>query len=909
MAAVPEQTAPVDAESPPPPAATALSAPRWSRRAALELVLRVVRPLPVVLLGVWLLHLGGGVAAEAAREPDRSAALAVALRDVGLEAEAGDVHWLDDPAGVIPSRSARPRAVVRANAEDAPADVYLVKTRLSPEGRLLEITGVYNLSDTSAVDEKALEVAGERAAWTITGGGKTYIVQLADLRGEPTPSGAKWTQTKRWQNRITNLQKTGSTQGIGRRSFKLDPAASEVELRFSDVALHVDADSRVIRIPTDGSKEIVGERFVREQPHHKSVPGNTVTWAVDRVRQSPWFSDDQMQFVKAIAFTGLDWLQRAAGTITGDDGSDDIAEEFGSVAASAPVEYTDPETGWPPPPMEPMLKPVLEGEGQWRALDKDPFVLTNPGAPSPFVMSFIRTDRKRAYTRIYVVLWDPRQVQLHTMSGTIEPKSATGETGTGMVPRKPEVLGRVLAGFNGGFQATHGEFGMVSDRVVYLPPKPYAATVAKMSDGSTGFGTWPESDEVPPEVVDMRQNMTPLVMDDAINPYRRNWWGGVPPGWKDEARTVRSAVCLTKENFVAYMYGASIDADHLAFAMERARCVYGIHLDMNPGHTGLEFYRAAPDGQLPEVGHTLDPQWEATGKVVDMPGWSFIGRRMLRYMGLMNFPRYIDRESRDFFYLTLRHVLPGEPAPTAAKEAEEGEGQWKVKGLPQHGWPYSIATTWVRPDEARPETKVRLLKIDPRAVRHPTPGETKNTVVVVHQPPGDEGTGPGLWHGDARFVIAEKNPGGAERIVSGAAPGSDAAARAVAAIGLGKHEGMLFYAEVATAAQPDSDARLLLELLARLGCDDRLLLGESLMPAIGGDRDLAGHPVVLPARRSVRLVRGEPPGARRIFKDTPIVAPKVWYPLQAKRVRYFRKPKPAEGGDEGGGASAGDGSE
>src|SRR5690606_12116431 len=314
---------------------------------------------------------------------------------------------------------------------------------------------------------------------------------------------------------------------------------------------------------------------------------------------------------------------------------------------------------------------------------------------------FIRTDRKRAYTQIYVTVWDGRQVELHTMSGTVEPKSSTGETGPGLVPRKPEVMGRLLAGFNGGFQASHGEFGMMADDVLYLPPKPYGATVAEMRDGTTGFGTWPNEEEIPETVVGFRQNMTPLVMDGVINPYKRNWWGGVPPGWKDESRTTRSAVCLTKENFVAYLYGNSIDADHLAFAMERARCVYGIHLDMNPGHTGLEFYHAAKQGELPDVGHELDKQWEATGEVAEMPGWSFIGRRMLRYMGLMNFPRYTSRESRAFFYLTRRHSVPGMPLRTACPGPGSRQGVWTVKGLPQHGWPYAVATTSLRPDVSR----------------------------------------------------------------------------------------------------------------------------------------------------------------------------------------------------------------
>ena len=39
---------------------------------------------------------------------------------------------------------------------------------------------------------------------------------------------------------------------------------------------------------------------------------------------------------------------------------------------------------------------------------------------------------------------------------------------------------------------------------------------------------------------------------------------------------------------------------------------------------------------------------------------------MIRGMPLMNFPRYIHREARDFFYLTLRHVLPGANVAGAA---------------------------------------------------------------------------------------------------------------------------------------------------------------------------------------------------------------------------------------------------
>ena len=686
-----------------------------SRR--LSRTLALLRPLPLLLLLALLVRRESGGNAEVAAEPDASRALAHALGARHLEADPREITWVDRPPGVLGSRFREPRALLRAHAPGEPADIYLATVRMSPEGRLLELTGLYDISDTSAVDERELAVHGEHAAWTIAGGGKTYSIHLADLRGEAAPKGPGWTRMARFQQSITNLQETGQRAGIAKRSFKLDPAANHAVLAFTDAALLIDADGRKIRIPTEGNGPIEGQHFLREQEYHPARPGNVVTWAVDRVRALPWFGSDRMQLVKAVAFAGLDWVQRVVGTVTGDDGSSRVADELGDLVNAPLAEFTDPETGWPPAPMEPMLSPPLEGEGKWRPLDKDPFILTNPGAPAPFVTSFIRTDHKRAYSQIFVTMWDPRQVALHTMSGTVEPKSATGETGPGLVPRKPEVIGRLLAGFNGGFQATHGEFGMMADGVMYLPPKPYAATVAELANGDNGFGTWPDDEKVPEDIVSFRQNMTPLVMDGTINPYKRNWWGGVPPGWTDEARTVRSGVCMTKEHFAAYFYGSSIDADHLAFAMQRARCVYGIHLDMNPGHTGLEFYRTGLDGTLPDVGHELDPQWEASGKVTNMPGYSFIGRRMLRYMGLMNFPRYINREARDFFYLTLRHVLPGDNVPTAVKPAEPKEGTWQVKNLPQHGWPYAVATTWVRPDAKRHETKVRLLELDPHTVQ------------------------------------------------------------------------------------------------------------------------------------------------------------------------------------------------
>jgi len=849
-----------------------------------------VSPLPW-LVAVGLL-VGPDAPLPAGAQPDLSTALVSALAHEGLRGAAEEVTWLDAPRGLWGSAFTRRRAVVRAHREGEPSDVFLVHAELTPEGRLRRLARTFNVTDTSAVDERDLVVADRRFAWAI-GDDRVYSVELADLGGVSGAETAGWSRLAVFQQALTNLQETGQRAGIARRSFKLDPPAAKVSLALAPGELWITADERRIRVATTGDAAIVeGAGFVAEQEHHLARPGNLVTWAVDRVRALPWFGSDRMQTVKAVAFALLDRFDRFRGSVTGDDGSQQVASELGDLLEVPVVDTTDPETGWPPRPIEsPMAKP-LENEGKWRLLENDPFVRTNPGAPAPFATTFIRVDRDRQFDQIWVTIWDPRQVELHTMSGTVEPKSATGETGPGLVPRRPEVMGRLLAGLNGGFQAEHGEYGMMADGVLYLPPKPFAATIALLDDGSNGFGTWPREDVVPANIVSFRQNMTPLVMDGTVNPYQRNWWGGVPEGWTEESRTTRSAICMTEEKFVAYFYGASTDDVNLAEAMQRARCTYGIHLDMNAGHTGLEFYRAGPASEIRPLGRPLERRWEAEGDVLDMPGWRFRGRRMLRYMGLMNFPRYINRESRDFFYLTLRHILPGDPLAPAASAPEPEEGEWRVAGLPQHGWPYAIATTWLRPDATRPETKVRILKIDPRMVKVAEESDPREALVLAIPPRAAAATATASVYAlPRRFVIANERPPDATPLVAGRRPSDPDEASPVAAIGIDA-AGMLVYAEVVTAASGAADRALLIGLMNRLGCRDMLLLDRALGPALGGTRNLGDGPVTVP-RKSTLLVRAEAPGARRIFPDTPVVKPQEWFPLQAKRVRYLKKKAPS----------------
>jgi hypothetical protein len=355
-------------------------------------------------------------------------------------------------------------------------------------------------------------------------------------------------------------------------------------------------------------------------------------------------------------------------------------------------------------------------------------------------------------------------------------------------------------------------------------------------------------------------------------------------------------VCLTRENFVAYIYGSSLDVEHLTLLMQRTRCMYGVHLDMNPGHTGMEFYRAAPERELPALGRALDTQWEASGAVSDMPGWRFLGRRMIRGMGLMNFPRYIQRGSRDFFYLTLRHVLPGDPLPPLVEPAEAGEGQWTVAGLPQHGFPYAVAKSWLRTNAEDLRLRANVLRFDPLMVRASDAAVHERTVVAFARRGEARDAVLGVWHDGQRFVIGRQPPtAGAVRLGAGYEPGDPAARTARGAFGVDSL-GRLLYVELGPAERTGNTGRALEQLLARAGCTSVTLLPEPPGVALGGDRDVEGRAVRDPPG-AARLLRAEGPGARRLFPETPVVPLKVWFPLQAKRVRYFPAPKPEPEGE------------
>ncbi len=902
-----EATSGVARATPAPGGAGAASSP------AVRAHLRARGPL-VALATMLLLVVAAYRFPRAADGADLRSALAEALRAQGVElAPDEDLVWL------APARTAlHRRALIFLGVEDGGSvDVFFAQVR-HDERMVFEVARLSNLTRTGAAAEHALASTGSYAAYLTESASGVDAVTVLELDGEPPEATKGWPLRAKLQNAITNFQDTGRFVGFGRVRYALPAPAAEATLGVEGDTFVVRHPNGRLRVrggalePLEGGEGVIAARTETAQP-------GKITWVVDTVRRVSWIGPEPIAWLEHRVFGAIDWWERFSYEYIGHRETEaEVVEQLGVVVDTGPsgrrtLAVVDPERGFPPAPLRPVVSDPSEGEGEWIVVQNDPFVGGFPNAPPAFAQTHLRVDPDRPFARVFLVVWDPRMLQLRIMSGTREPESATGATAPGMIDRAPEVLTRVVAGFNGGFQAMHGEFGAMSDGQVYLPPKPYAATVGVFRDGRVAMGSWvglPEGarfftelaavEQIPEGMFELRQNLTSVIEDGRINPWRRWWWGSAPLHADEQVFVDRSGLCVTEEGFMAYFWGRSMGADQLGDAMRAARCIRGMHLDMNVRHTAFEYYDVRrEDAGFAPLGRPLG-DGEAEGHVPGAPGFVMRARKMVRLMEPMRFPRYIGRDPRDFFYLLARPVLPG---PSIAGAAE-GEGTFDTHGLPHAGWPHAFARTHLG---GAPGERVWLVRIDPNRAK---PAQT----AALEGAPGDGAEG-GAAEGAATPTVlayltgvrqvpdpsdgtfglyAERAPTGyryavgvpprdASPIVMGPAlaelPGANAA------LGVDAH-GFLVYAE----RQPRSRLTVA-EALARAGVTAAVALADDVRLAFLADgQTVSPDEFARPVEEGFALpiYASATPYTEILFPHVEPMPYARWGVLQDTRVRYVR---------------------
>ena len=602
--------------------------------------------------------------ASAAPVPADAVQLAAELgRSANGTVRTEDVRW--EPSGGLLSDLVVGRFVLflTSEGEGGPRDLQRARVRLSPEGLPLAFGAPRNLTATPLGDDHSLVIQGSHAAYATFAFGQEQSVTALDLSGE----GAQNVTMKLHDQAmaaVTNWQLTGGVDGIGRVDVTLEQPAQRVGLALSEAGLDIALadDDRAPR-PTRAAKL----DLVRSELLPASAPGMRVEarrhlakpivfWAVDTVRAVPWIGPAPIAWLEEKTFALRDALKQAKFKAT--SGGEALARESDQVAPAAILDGSQAAADlghWPPSPIHSMWKTPEPGEGEWTT-PTQPWVkhLPTPASgeapPSMFYRAFVRPDEERPYAKVLLIAMDMRQLDLEMEAGNEDPKPLTGPPGAGRIPRDPAVYTKIAAAFNGGFKTEHGSYGMMLKRRVLLPPVPGTATVIITKDGRYGLGTWGSNKDIggiqdvdPGEILSFRQNLDPLVDNDKVNPSGRAQWGFTLPG--TTMQTERSGLCVTNAGHLLYAWGDDVSATTLGKAMKMASCVYGMHLDMNPHHTGFIFTN-----------------------ITELKGRNYKSELLDKQMEI-DTARYIEYAPKDFFYMTLHDPTP--PALEASERSWE----------------------------------------------------------------------------------------------------------------------------------------------------------------------------------------------------------------------------------------------
>lgn len=246
--------------------------------------------------------------------------------------------------------------------------------------------------------------------------------------------------------------------------------------------------------------------------------------------------------------------------------------------------------------------------------------------------ALLTLDPKRPYAAIALVRVDLSKLQLHMMPGFLEPSHDRNVVkaipNLGLMPASD--MSHLVAGFNGGFKAVNGHYGMMVNGVTLLPPISNLATIAVYKDGQVRIGDWGTDIQASPDIIAYRQNCPPIIQAGQLNPLvaddNRLVWGRTI---SNQEITWRTAVGLTQDGrYLIYAVGNATVVSTLAQALQAAGSYNAMQLDINRHYAHFVTYHVGANGSLASV-QLLDQMENVTNL-------------------------YLVAHSRDYFYLTTK---------------------------------------------------------------------------------------------------------------------------------------------------------------------------------------------------------------------------------------------------------------
>lgn len=289
-------------------------------------------------------------------------------------------------------------------------------------------------------------------------------------------------------------------------------------------------------------------------------------------------------------------------------------------AAQTPLESAAPRAVGP-------LYPATASaeDGTWQAVN------ARVGESGAMYRTIVHPDSERVYAELFVFALDLSKLSVHAVAGSIEPKSAgpmPDVARRGVIPESDR--GALVAAFNGGFKAEHGQFGMMVDGAELLAPKPQSCTFAASGDGGLRIRPWANLSGTN-GLSWWRQTPGCMLQDGVLHPGLRTAdsrnWGATLDG-----KTVirRSAVGLSADARTLFIgISNATTARALALGMQHVGASDVAQLDVNFSFPRFLLYRDGERSALNAVG--------AVRGLLYQPD---------EYLG--------HASTRDFFYVTAR---------------------------------------------------------------------------------------------------------------------------------------------------------------------------------------------------------------------------------------------------------------
>jgi hypothetical protein len=286
-----------------------------------------------------------------------------------------------------------------------------------------------------------------------------------------------------------------------------------------------------------------------------------------------------------------------------------------SVTLAPPASTPKSRRALLPPPLGSPAGTPLRGEGAWRVLDQV------HGTPA-ILGAFLRPDRTHTSYLAGVVSMNTRLLRFQLHPGESDPGAGNWGTATSIPPGARKGL---MATFNGGFKINEAGGGFYLNGVTKGVLQPSAASLVFHRDGQVAIGAWGRDVGMGPGVVGVRQNLR-LIVDHgtvpaAVDTNAGNSWGRTLGGgyfvW-------RSGAGMTRDGRLVFVYGPALSARTLADLLQRAGCVEGMQLDINPAWMSFMYYSAGPDAANPVPHKLLSNQERPAGRYFSPSSRDFV---------------------------------------------------------------------------------------------------------------------------------------------------------------------------------------------------------------------------------------------------------------------------------------------